>query len=136
MVSAATYRTLVRSSGWYDLVVTAGFATPWTFVMIQGALAALAVSLHLPGALPVMSPMLVLLANLLGSVVIVWSIIRIRDPQQKYGRYDAVARFLFAMWQIYAVVQGASVIILGFTVMEVLFGVLQVLPVKAEVGAE
>ncbi|MCY1361280.1 hypothetical protein D9M69_479410 [compost metagenome] len=57
--------------------------------------------------------------------------LRIRDPRLRYGRYDAVARFLFATWQIYAVTQGASLIILGFTAMELLFGVLESLPVRS-----
>jgi hypothetical protein len=55
--------------------------------------------------------------------------LRIRDPQLQFGRYDAAGRFLFAAWQIMHVMHGASVIILGFTVMEIMFGVLQSLPV-------
>ena len=66
-----------------------------------------------------------LLANLLGSVVVVWSVARIVAPTVLLGRLDGVARFLFAAWQIYAVAHGANVIVLGFTLFEVLFGVLQ-----------
>lgn len=31
----------VRASAWYDLVVTAGFATPWTYTLLHGALSSL-----------------------------------------------------------------------------------------------
>lgn len=57
-----------------------------------------------------------LIANLLGSVVVVWSLVRLHDTRAVYGRYDALARCLFATWQLVAVAHGASWLILGFTV--------------------
>ena len=45
-------------------------------------------------------------------------------PTVLLGRLDGVARILFATWQIHAVAQGASTVVLGFTVFELLFGVL------------
>lgn len=130
MIRLAQYRSIVRTSAWYDLVATIGFATPWTFAAMHSMLTAAAQGL--PGSLPPFGPAHMLMANLLGSIVVVWSVLRIRDPQLQYGRYDAIARFLFAAWQIYAVVHGASVLILGFTLFEVVFGVIQSLPVTGE----
>lgn len=66
-----------------------------------------------------------LLANLMGSVIVVWSIARIVEPTVLLGRLDGVARFLFAVWMIHAVAQGASAVVLGFMLFELLFGVLQ-----------
>ncbi|MGB7480563.1 MAG: hypothetical protein WA924_09560 [Burkholderiaceae bacterium] len=132
MISSAQYRRIVQASGWYDLIATIGFATPWTFAAIHAMLMTLAQGL--PGALPQFEPVHMLMANLLGSVVTVWAILRIRDPQLRFGRYDAAARFMFAAWQIYAVMQGASVIIIGFTAMEILFGVIQSLPITNGTG--
>ena len=119
------YLRIVRASGWYDLVVTWPFALPWTFVWLHAQLGAVALALGLPGTLPPLDAMHVLLANLLGSVVVVWSVARIVAPSLLLGRLDGVARFLFAAWQVYAVAQGASGIVLGFTLFELLFGVLQ-----------
>ncbi|MCR6478881.1 hypothetical protein NU688_22175 [Variovorax sp. ZS18.2.2] len=130
MIDSQTYRRIVRASAWYDLVVTVGFATPWTFAAVHAILLWTIQALQLPGAFPAFDPVHMLMANLLGSVVTVWAILRIRDPRMLYGRYDAVARILFATWQIYAVMHGASVIILGFTAMELLFGVLECLRVQ------
>jgi hypothetical protein len=130
MISSSRYRRIVQASGWYDLVVTAGFATPWTFALIHAALTSVAQGL--PGTWPEFEPSHVLLANLLGSIVTIWAILRIRDPQRQFGRYDAAGRFLFAAWQIYAVAHGASFMILGFTVAELIFGVLQSLPVAED----
>jgi hypothetical protein len=129
MISANNYRRLVRASAWYDLVVTAGFATPWSFAAIHSGLNALVRLFGLPGALPPFAPEHLLMANLLGSVVTVWAVLRLRDTQLRYGRYDAAARFLFAGWQLYAVVLGGSPIILVFTVIELGFGIAQSLPV-------
>ena len=66
-----------------------------------------------------------LLANLMGSVIVVWSIARILEPTVLLGRLDGVARLLFSTWVIYAVVQGANAVVLGFVLFELLFGVLQ-----------
>jgi len=123
MIHPARYRRIVQASAWYDLVVTVGFATPWTFALVHAALSAAARGL--PGAFPAFEPAHVLVANLLGSIVTVWAVLRIRDPQPQFGRYDAAGRFLFAAWQVYAVLHGASVIVLGFTVVELGFGVAQ-----------
>ncbi len=127
MWTSTQYRNVVRGSAWYDLVVTAAFATPWSFALVHGMLSAL----NLPGELPAFQPVHMLMANLLGSVVCVWAVLRIRDPQARYGRYDAVARFLFAAWQGYALLHGASSILIVFLVFELAWGVAQVLPVRA-----
>jgi hypothetical protein len=130
MIQLSNYLRIVRASAWYDLVVTVGFATPWTFAAIHHSLATLIRMLGLPGEFPVFEPTHMLMANLLGSLVTVWAILRLRDPKLMYGRYDAVARFLFAVWQLYAVAHGASVIILGFTLFELAFGIAQSLPIN------
>jgi hypothetical protein len=130
MWTSTQYRNVVRGSAWYDLIVTAAFATPWSFAALHGALTALSQALDLPGELPAFAPAHMLMANLLGSLVCVWAMLRIRDPQALYGRYDAVARFLFAAWQGYALAHGASSLLIGFLVFELAWGVAQVLPVR------
>ncbi|MCF4998681.1 hypothetical protein GIW70_18560 [Pseudomonas syringae] len=130
MWTSAQYQRLVRGSAWYDLIVTAAFATPWSFALLHGVLTATSHGLNLPGELPAFSPMHMLMANLLGSLVCVWAVLRIRDPQAVYGRYDAVARFLFAAWQVYALLHGASALLVVFLFSELAWGVAQVLPVR------
>ncbi len=128
------YLSIVRASAWYDLLVTWPFATPWTFVWLYGSMAALAQSLALPGTVHPLDATHVMFANLLGSVVVVWSLARVLSPSIRLGRLDGVARFLFAAWQVNAYWSGASAIVLGFTVFELIFGVLQFLPVEKTVG--
>ncbi|MBK5413452.1 hypothetical protein [Pseudomonas sp. TH31] len=130
MWTSTQYRRLVRGSAWYDLIVTAVFVTPWSFAALHGALVSVSQSLNLPGELPAFAPMHMLMANLLGSIVCVWAVLRIRDPQQIYGRYDAVGRFLFAAWQAYALAHGASSLLVIFLFFELAWGVVQVLPVR------
>ena len=131
MWTSMQYRRLVRGSAWYDLIVMAAFATPWSFAAVHGLLLSLSQAFNLSGALPPFEPMHVLMANLLGSIVCVWAVLRIRDPQQVYGRYDAVARFLFSAWQAYALIHGVSSLLVIFLVFELMWGIAQVLPVRA-----
>ncbi|WP_222834435.1 hypothetical protein [Pseudomonas sp. SC3(2021)] len=130
MWTSTQYRQLVRGSAWYDLIVTAAFVTPWSFAVLHGLLTALSQALDLPGELPPFEPVHRLMANLFGSVVCMWAVLRIRDPQQIYGRYDAVTRFLFAAWLAYALAHGASSLVVGFLVLELAWGIAQVLPVS------
>ena len=131
MIDSRLNLKIVRASAGYDLVATAGFMTPWTATLLLGGLTGLSAQLGLERAIPVIDSTAMLFANLLGSIVVVWSVWRLRHASQRVGRYDACARGLFALWQLYAVSQGASVLILAFTVMELVFAVAQSLPVHA-----
>jgi len=132
--SEPSYLRSVRASAWYDLAVTWPFALPWTLAWLHARLAAFAGMLGLPGVLPALDVQHVLFANLLGSVVVVWSLARLLQPSVVLGRLDALARLLFAAWQVYAVARGASAVVLGFTLFELLFGVLQARPVAGASG--
>ncbi|MBX8514503.1 hypothetical protein K5D69_07310 [Pseudomonas cichorii] len=127
------YRQVVRASAWYDLIVTAAFATPWTFMALHGMLSTLSQQWGLPGELPAFEPMHMLMANLLGSIVCVWAVLRIRNPQPVFGRYDAAGRLLFAAWQGYALIHGASSLLIGILVMELVWAVVQLWPVRSGV---
>jgi hypothetical protein len=130
MWTSTQYRRLVKGSAWYDLIVTAAFVTPWSFAALHGVLLRVSQALNVSGELPPFEPMHMLMANLLGSIVCVWAVLRIRDPQQVYGRYDAVGRFLFSAWQLYALLHGASSLLAIFLFFELAWGVAQVLPVR------
>ena len=132
MPSPTSFRRIVRASGIYDLVVTAPFATPFTFALVERALRSLHDASGADGEMPAFAPAQALMAHLLGSVVVVWSVLRIREPEARFGRLDAVARWLFSAWMLWAVAHGASTLILGFVVFEVAFGVAQSLPVVGE----
>lgn len=91
------YRIIVRASAMYDLVVTTPFATPWSFAIVQ-------YFLNTISSVPAFEPTHMLFVNLFGSIVIVWSILRIRNPKPIYGFYDAIGRALFFTWFIYYLV--------------------------------
>ena len=91
------YRKIVRASAIYDFVVTVPFVTPWSFAILHSILNAISPT-------PVFEPMHMLFVNLFGSIVIVWSILRIRHPQPIYGFYDSMGRLLFFIWFMYYLV--------------------------------
>lgn len=130
MWSTEHYRRLVRASGWYDLIVTVAFVTPWSFMALHGLLQGWSQAMGLPGTLPAFEPMHMLMANLMGSIVCVWAVLRIRDPQPVFGRYDAVGRILFATWQAYALSQGATALIAVILFFEIVWGGAQLLPIR------
>jgi len=132
MIATASYLRIVRASAWYDLVSTAGFATPWTFAWIYTGLNGLSGWLGIAERFPPFAPVHVLMANLLGSLVTVWAVLRLRDTRVLYGRYDVAGRCLFATWQLYALMHGGHPILWGFLVMEIAFGLAQAVPVQPE----
>ena len=130
MLDADRYARIVRASALYDLVVTLAFATPWTFSLLHRAVSALDGATGAPGTIPTATALTVLMANLMGSLVIVWSVVRLTLRLTVLGRYDAAARFLFAAWQINALAAGLSWVIAPLVVIELVFGVLQAWPVR------
>ena len=123
-----TYLKIVRASAWYDLLLTACFATPWTFALAHGQLSA--VNQWLGGAaLPAFSPFHILFACLMGSVVLVWSVLRLHATTPLFGRYDGVGRFLFSLWMTWALVHTGAPLLWLFVVPEFAWGVAQWLPV-------
>lgn len=130
MISVKKNLQIVRASAFFDLIVTAGFMTPWTAPLVFNAFAALSRALALDRPVPTLDITAMLFANLLGSVVVVWSLWRLMQPSRSVGLYDALARILFAMWQVFAVAHGASFLILGFTCFEVGFAIAQILPLN------
>lgn len=130
MLAPATFRKIVFGSALYDLLVTAPFATPWSFAFAHAQLDA--INQALGGApLPAFAPFHVLFACLLGSVVLVWSALRLSDPQARYGRFDGVARLLFGTWMSWALAVTGEPVLWLFVIPELAWGVAQWLPLRA-----
>jgi hypothetical protein len=84
MLSVTAFHRLVRASAIYDVLMTAAFATPSTFLLLREQLSDLNVGLGgVP--LPDFGPFHLLISSLLGSVVMVWSVLRMLDPQPRFG---------------------------------------------------
>ena len=133
MLSVVAFRRLVRASALYDVVMTAAFVTPWTFLLMREHLSA--INLGLGGApLPVFEPLHLLISSMMGSVVMVWSVLRMLDPQPRFGRYDAAARYLFSTWMAWALLVTGQPLLWLFLVPELAFGLAQSLPVRRSAG--
>jgi hypothetical protein len=129
-MQASTYLQIVRASAWYDLLLTVPFATPWTFAPVHAQLSAINQALG-GSALPAFSAFHLLFACLMGSVVLVWSVLRLRRTEARLGRYDGVARFLFALWMGWTLLMTGAPLLWLFLVPEFAWGVAQWLPFKA-----
>ncbi len=128
---STTYARIVRASGLYDLFITAPFATPWTFALLHGHLST--VNEAMGGApLPAFWPLHVLFACLMGSVVLLWSVLRILDPQVRFGRYDGAGRFAFTLSMAWTLAQTGMPILWLLIVPEFAWGVVQWLPLRRD----
>ncbi|MEG1113473.1 MAG: hypothetical protein RSE46_00515 [Janthinobacterium sp.] len=133
MLSVSAFRRVVRASAIYDVFMIAPCTTPWTFLLMREHLNTL--NLALGGApLPVFGPFHLLISSLLGSVVMVWSVLRMLDPQPRFGRYDAAARYLFSTWMAWALLVTGQPLLWLFLVPELAFGLAQSLPVRRSEG--
>lgn len=128
--SPPQFRHVVRASAVYDLVVTAPFATPWTFAIAFGQLSA--VNQALGGQpLPAFEPIHQLFALLMASVVMVWSWLRLRTPTAGLGRHDAATRVLFSAWMFWTWLQTGAPVMLLFLLPEVSWALVQAWPVRS-----
>jgi hypothetical protein len=121
------YLKVVRASAIYDLVITAPFATPWSFGTVHAVLNATTKAIG-GDAFPDLDVMHILYANLMGSVVVIWSLLRVVRPIAAYGFYDGLARMLFSTWMLYALIHGAPQVLWLFLVIEIAWGALQLVP--------
>lgn len=131
MITIDQNRAIVRTSAAYDLVTCIGFVTPWTYGPSLELIIGAGRLFGLSGTIPVFDPMHVLFVNLMGSAVLVWSLARLMFPTQALGRFDALSRALFAVWELWAVANGAPKVILAFLVFEIAFGIAEIIPVEA-----
>lgn len=128
------FRRIVQASALYDLVITAPFATPWSFELVRARLGAVNQALGGP-PLAGFDALQTLFALLMGSLVMVWSVLRLRTPEARVGRYDGAARLLFSLWMAWAWSQGGLPVALLFLLPELAWGVLQLWPVRGQGGA-
>ena len=134
MLSVSAFRRVVRASAIYDVLMIAPFTTPWTFLLLREHLSALNVGFGgVP--LPDFGPFHLLISSLLGSVVLVWSVLRILDPQPRFGRFDAAARYLFSTWMAWALLVTGQPLLWLFLVPELVWGLAQSLPLRRDEGA-
>lgn len=115
----------------YDIVVTVGFATPWTATFLLGVLAQVHDSLALSGsAMPDFETSHVLFVTLFGIVVTMWGVVRAIWPVPFLIAADTVGRAAFALAFIWALAAGHSTVIIAFLILETAFLVAQGLGVR------
>ncbi|KPA22129.1 hypothetical protein shim_15760 [Shimia sp. SK013] len=128
-MSPTTFHRLFRASAYYDLLITWPYATPITLALFWNILNGTHASFGL-SPLPDLNAYATLFANFFGSVVLIWSVVRLRLNDARLARYDAVGRWLFSAWMLNALLNGASPLLWGFLAIELTFAVVQSLPVR------
>jgi len=125
-MSTQSYQTIVKASAIYDLVMTAAFAIPILAAIKIHLLRDFHLYLNLPGEFPIFEPVHLFFVNLTGSVVVIWSVLRIKHPLPILGFYDSLTRFLFSLAMVYALTVGqSSYLLLFFLLPELIWGIIQ-----------
>lgn len=128
LAESSVYRRIVWWSALYDFVLSAGFAVPLLAALKIELLRDLHVALGLAGAFPAFDPVHVFFVNLFGTIVTLWSVIRLRHPLPDYGLYDAIGRTLFSAWMVFYLMGGGTMMLAFFLVPEMLWGIVQFVP--------
>lgn len=116
----------MRYSAIYDVVMTFGFAFPVLVVWNIGLFADVHVQYAFSGSIPEFLPIHLFFVNLLGSLVLVWSGIRIYRPCVMFGLYDSFARFLFSFNMLYyLLIHDVTGILWVMFVPELTWGIIQ-----------
>ena len=121
----------------YDIIVTAGFSTPWTATIVLGLIAHVHDLLGLSGDdTPHFATSHLLYVALFGIVVTMWAVVRIIWPVPLLIAADTVGRAAFALTFIWALAAGHSTVLVGFLTLELVFLVAQGLGVRKALGAD
>lgn len=124
-------RRVLRAGALYDLLVTLPFATPFTAKLVLDAMRGAHVALGLSGgALPEFTPTHLLFVSFFGTVVTLWSYLRLRTHARVVFALDTVGRASFSTWMLVTLLRGGSPVVLPFLVLELTFCVAQALAVK------
>jgi hypothetical protein len=126
-VNTTTYRKVVRASAIYDILTTFPFALPglaaWNIAQIK----TLHTSFAFSGTIPDFAPFHLFFVNLMGSLVMVWSILRVYKPEPIFGLYDSFARVLFSSWMLYyLLIHNITGVVWLFFVPEISWGAIQI----------
>lgn len=120
------YLRLVWLSALYDLVVTAGFATPWSARFTIGNLTRVHAALGVSGAAPpAFDPLHLFFVSLFGTVVVMWALLRLVRLRPEHGLVDGLGRVTFSAWMLFALASGQTRLLLVFLVPEMAFGIAQ-----------
>jgi hypothetical protein len=133
-LSLRTYLKIVRASAVYDVLLTAPFATPWSFTFLHDQMSAIN-QLMGGAALPAFGPFQVMIACMMGTVVLIWSVLRIIEPTVRLGRFDGIGRFLFSTWMVWALVATGAPMLWLFVIPELAWGIAQWWPVAMPAAA-
>lgn len=120
------YGRIVAAGAYYDLALTLPFATPFGAAWTLRQLAALHARLAVGGAPPPpFAPGHVLFVAFFGTVVVLWSVVRIRFRRAEDGAADAIGRLAFASWMAWALSAGVSRLVAVPLVLELAWGAAQ-----------
>jgi len=125
-MKSSNYLKVIKYSALYDIIITFPFALPVVAALHIALLRGLHETFSFSGTIADFTPTHLFFVNLMGSVVVVWSALRIYKPKVIYGLFDFYARALFSSWMcFYLFFYDLSSIIWLLLIPEISWGVIQ-----------
>jgi hypothetical protein len=125
-MNKSTYKKIIRASAIYDVLMTFGFAFPILVVMNINTISSIHTQFSFSGSIPEFLPLHLFFVNLMGSLVLVWSVLRIAKPEPVFGLFDSIARFLFSFNMFfYLLVYDVTGLLWLFFIPEFIWGLVQ-----------
>ena len=118
-------KKVFMASSWYDLVLSVPFALPFSFNLTWGYVLTPLTAVLGYGELEQLGPHGIMFANLYGSIVLLWALLRLYLADVRLALVDGVGRLLFAIAMINALLHGATPLLWFFLIPEIAFGILQ-----------
>lgn len=128
MLSPTRFHQIFRASAIYDLSLSVPFAIAPGVALVWWAMDAIGQSLGLAPLTP-LDPHGVMFANFFGTIVTLWSILRLRLDLPALARWDAAGRMFFSLAMAVALANGASPLLWPLLGLEMLWAIAQLLPV-------
>lgn len=120
------YKKIVRASAVYDLLLTAPFMIPYFTENILSIFKNIGNMVGLTRTEMTLNGDILQWISLMATIVTVWSVLRIINPERRFGLYDGFARIGFSFWFIfYPLIYGSSQLSLLFLGPELAWGIVQ-----------
>jgi len=120
------YKKIIRASAIYDLVVIFPFALPILAAWNINQIILLHEALSFSGSISTFDPIHLLFVNLMGSLILVWSALRLYKSDVIHGLFDSYIRISFSLLMVFYILNNDVTGVLWlFLLPDMLWGIIQ-----------
>ncbi|MBR8653835.1 hypothetical protein KDH83_11025 [Achromobacter sp. Marseille-Q0513] len=119
-------RKITKISAIYDIIAAIGLTIPPFYLYLRNILFTLEKAVDTPGAQGPVIPYDVFFANIGGLALVAWAIARLVSFDRTHLLIDGVLKLLIVLVQVWAVLSGATSILLALGIVLAIIGILDI----------